>query len=283
MTNKIILIHTGNYFPEYINDCIQQINTYGFETHLVLSEKLHESVKDTKVILSKAEDYENNQYQNYSIKKDNNFRDGFWTRTSSRFFLLSEYSKQNNMKNVFHIENDILLFDDLKGAAEILEQDIFDMSIVIDSETRCVPSIVWFRNHQILEKLANFIFLNINNDDMVNLKLFHSLNSESVTNFPIFPTERYNSQSVKYDNKFDKFSCIFDGAAIGQFLGGVDSRNISGNTVGFVNETAVFPVDKYKYIWYNTEPYIEHDEQKVKILNLHMHCKDLKTILKENK
>lgn len=281
MTNKIVLIHTGNYFPEYINDCIEQINKYGFEIHLLLSKKLHQNIKHTNVILSKAEDYENVEYRNYSIKKDNNFRDGFWNRTSSRFFLLSEYSKQNNIKNFFHIENDILLFDNLKNIAETLKKDVFDMLVVVDSETRCVPSIIWIRNHKILEKLANFIFHNTKNDDMTNLKLFQSLNPNTVTNFPIFPTEKYNSKLVKYNNKFDEFFCIFDGAAIGQFLGGVDSRNIPGNTVGFVNETTVFPVDKYKYVWYNKEPYMEYEEKRIKILNLHMHCKNLKTILED--
>lgn len=281
MSNKIILVHTGNYFPNYINDCIEQIFKYDFEIHLILSEKLHCNIKNKRVILSKAEEYQNKYYENFSIKRDNAFRDGFWNRTSNRFFLLAEYSKKNKIKNFFHIENDILIFDNLEKTRKYLEQTSFEMCIAVDAETRCVPSVVWFKEHHILQELSNFIFFNRNNDDMVNLKCFYDNNLNKVTNFPIIHVEKYNSKKIKYNNMFDKISCIFDGAAIGQFLGGIDSRNCPGDTVGFVNETTVFPVNKYKYIWHNKEPYIEHGEKRIKILNLHMHCKNLRKILED--
>jgi hypothetical protein len=38
----------------------------------------------------------------------------------------------------------------------------------------------------------------------------------------------------------DRFQCIFDGAAFGQYIGGIDPRNSNNtNTIGFINETCV--------------------------------------------
>lgn len=278
--NNIILIHSGNVFPEHVNDCITQLKKYNFNIHLILSRDLHKFVNNSsEIFLSCVEDYINEYYQNFFVARDNTFRDGFWTRTSSRFFLISEYSKKNNITNFFHIENDVLLFDSLEKVDKILQDSIFDLSIVVDSDIRCVPSIMWSRNFFILEKLGQFIFSNKNNDDMTNLKLFYDHNLNKITNFPIIHTEQYNSSKIKYNNMFSEFSCIFDGAAIGQYLGGVDPRNTAGNTIGFINESTVFNVSKYNYTWLDSEPYIIFDDVKIKIINLHVHSKNLKKLM----
>jgi hypothetical protein len=90
------------------------------------------------------------------------------------------------------------------------------------------------------------------------------------------------------DNNVEYFNCnpdsdseyLFDGAAIGQYLGGVDPRNNSSNSIGFVNEQCIFNVSNYKYIWKNNEPYMIINGSIVKINNLHIHCKDLKKFMK---
>lgn len=273
---KVVLVHSGNIFPEYIDDCIAQLKKYNFEIHLILSEKLHQQLKSKDIVLVKAEEYENQQYKHFFVNRDNTFRDGFWTRTSSRFFLLNEYSKRKNLNNFFHIENDILVFDSFNKVSEALLLSNKKAFLVIDAPDRCVPSVLWFRDSQILDSLCNFIYSNNSNDDMKNLNMFFKNNLETVGNLPIFPTEKYNSDNLKYNNMFDVLNSIFDGAAIGQYIGGIDPRSVSGNTVGFINETTIFNVSLYKIEWVNREPYIIYNNKQTKINNLHMHCKNLK-------
>jgi hypothetical protein len=82
---------------------------------------------------------------------------------------------------------------------------------------------------------------------------------------------------------FKYYNCIFDAAAIGQYLGGVDPRNMSGDTKGFVNETCVINYSKYNFIWKNKNnkkiPYIIINNIEYPIVNLHIHCKDLKSFI----
>ena len=76
---------------------------------------------------------------------------------------------------------------------------------------------------------------------------------------------------------------IFDGPALGQFLGGVDPRNCKENTIGFINETCDFkPYPSICDIYFKNEnslkiPYIKSKETNIEqqIVNLHIHCKEL--------
>ena len=97
---------------------------------------------------------------------------------------------------------------------------------------------------------------------------------------PIFPTS----------NNF-----IFDGAAIGQYLGGVDYKNFNGTEIqrinnpskGFVNETSIMKPDQYNFSKSNVIfdhlkiplkiPILTNKTQEnlTKIANLHIHSKQL--------
>ena len=83
-----------------------------------------------------------------------------------------------------------------------------------------------------------------------------------------------------------KFNSIFDTAAIGQYLGGIDPKNESGDTTGFINEDCVVKYDKYKFKWIkNGKYYFPHiiiNEKIIPINNLHIHSKNLKNFRIDN-
>lgn len=101
---------------------------------------------------------------------------------------------------------------------------------------------------------------------------------------PIFiPNECLSNEERFVSENFDVFSCLFDAAAIGQYLGGVDPMIDPSDTRGFVNETCVIKYNNYK-IWFEEvdnikRPYIEIHNNKYKIFNLHIHCKNLKKFM----
>ena len=111
---------------------------------------------------------------------------------------------------------------------------------------------------------------------MINLASFYNNNKDIIKTFPIINDNIDNSI---YNENFKEFNSIFDGAAIGQYLGGVDPRNIPGNTCGFINETCEIKYDKYTFKWVkkgdNYLPYIEINSNLIPINNLHIHCKKL--------
>ena len=102
-----------------------------------------------------------------------------------------------------------------------------------------------------------------------------------IENLPIFLKNNNLTDEAKFvSNNSDIFPFIFDAAAIGQYLGGVDPRNMGGNTKGFVNETCVIKYNNYS-IWFEMvdekkKPFILIEEKKLPIFNLHIHSKNLK-------
>lgn len=281
MRVKVILVHTGTIFPEYLNDCVYQLLKFNIDVHLILSKSLHSNIRYDQITLLPSEDYEDYNYKTFRIKhKDFQFRDNFWQRTSSRFFLIHNYVLMNGIKNFFHIENDVLLYTDLSKENEILEKLNYEMNIVIDSNHRCIPSIIWFEDSKILSSLTQFIYSNSHNNDMKNIFDFYLNNRDKVDNLPILPSNnslRYET-NLDYSNNFNLFNSIFDAAAIGQYIGGIHTDE---DSIGYVSPDSIFDVSNYTYKWENEMPYMIYGNLKVKINNLHIHSKKLnKTINK---
>ena len=76
---------------------------------------------------------------------------------------------------------------------------------------------------------------------------------------------------------------MFDGAAMGQYLGGVDPRNIGGDSRGFVNETCVIKYNQYTFHWMGVDglmkPFLQVGCDLVPIFNLHIHSKRVKDFI----
>jgi hypothetical protein len=152
--------------------------------------------------------------------------------------------------------------------------------MVQDSPTRVVPSLLFFPTTKHISDLTSFI-------------------TDKVTKSQMF----INDMEIlgAYDNKLrlpfhpihniclEKQGIIFDGAAIGQYLGGVDSRNnqTKSSTIGFINETSTFKPNTCEFARmqvtqqnYTTPQDIYaciHSNARIitPIANLHIHSKEL--------
>ena len=287
---KVLLIHSGNEYPYHINDCITQLIKFNFEVHLVLSEALHSFVEQSeKIILSSIEENSCNRYETFTVNHDLSFRDAFWLRVSNRFFIIDNYAKNTNLENFIYIENDVLLYNDFKKNIELLKKTNCEICVAVDSERRAVPCLIYFRDNVATTNLANHYYSNRNWNDMENLFIYFDNNRDKVINFPILPPdsriELCSQTGIKYSGKinyshlFDEFLCIFDPQAVGQYIGGLDQRIHHHNTIGFINETTIFDVSKFEYIWVDTLPHIIFNGLEIPIHNIHVHSKDLKKLM----
>jgi hypothetical protein len=143
-----------------------------------------------------------------------------------------------------------------------------------------IPNCHVFRN--ILDKY------DFSKNDMENFSIIQS-QTGLIENLPIFISDPLGSPEYQFvTNGFDKFQIIFDAAAMGQYLGGVDPRNIPGDTRGFVNETCIIKYDQYRFIWKTSEnikrPFIVAKDSSdtdfiCPIFNLHIHSKNLENFI----
>lgn len=299
---NIILVHIGDIFYDYINDNIENLLSFKNENiHLLINKINYDKIKrfenDIKIYF--IEDLEKDN--NYRIFSDNtsldkNFRNGFWKSCSERFYLLNIYINKYDLENVFHLENDVLTYFNMEEYLSIFENK-YKIGIIMDNDDRCIPSFLYIKNKNFSNEMIKF-FINNNlykKNDMESLANFYIHNKSICDSLPIIPYNYKNLINLKqetskfencYSNNYDIFNSIFDGASIGQYLGGVDPRNIEGDTTGFINETTIFNSSNLEYRFEYDEkyqrniPFAYYNNQRIKINNLHIHCKNLKKFIK---
>jgi hypothetical protein len=264
---KIIFVSAGN-FQSYLIDNIKNLKLFGNNDITVITEKqffpLLENLSVTLVDTKELNDFNFNKNSHL----DRNFRNGFWHLCSLRFFYLYSYIKNNNLTDCIHLENDVITyvnFDELKPC--FTHNKVY---VTYDSPNRVIPGIIYIPDYIAFQPIIENYNFGLN--DMQNLANF------DLETLPISLTY--------YSKNFSDFYSIFDAAAMGQYLGGVDKRNQDGDTRGFVNETCIVKYNNYKFVWYKINNlYIPHlivDDQLIKINNLHIHSKELYKFMADN-
>ena len=278
---NLILVSLGN-FQEYILDNIKQLIRLDITNIYIITNKQFfnnfESYKD-KIKLISVDELNDSYNFFHKTSLDKNFRNGFWTFTSLRFFYIYELMKIENLINCIHIENDVLLYYNIDKIIDKFDKTKF--YIPFDTYKRNIASIVFIPNREIFKNiLDNYDF---SKNDMENFSLIKT-KTGLIKNFPIFSEHYAKTNEEKFvSENFDLFEYIFDAAAIGQFVGGVDPRNIADNSIGFINETCIIKYNKYNILFEEEnnvkKPYLLINDIKIPIFNLHIHSKKLRNFI----
>ena len=272
MHPTLILVHIGDHFPEYMNDCISQLQKITDISVHVLISRAHTAKIIGNVTVFPLEDIkvgEQRKKFEKTSKLDSHFKNGFWKYTTMRFFYIYEHVVSHGLTDIFHIENDNLIFVDfLKNLEQFREKQMW---CVMDCKTRCIPSFLYFKDSEIVSKLLDVCIQGASDktNDMLTLAKFRNDNVDQVGNLPIITSYTDQLSEMLYDN-VSKFKCLFDAAAVGQYIGGTDSG--TKDTIGFINETCEFKCNKVSIEWRDKKPYLNG----MPLVNLHIHSKDLK-------
>ena len=151
--------------------------------------------------------------------------------------------------------------------------------VTMNDMKHCIPGIIYIPRYELMNNLIeNYDF---KNNDMINLSNFYHNNKHIVKTFPLIDDDSFE-KSI-YNENYQMFNSIFDGAAMGQYLGGVDSRNISGNTVGFINAHCNIKYNNYEFKWLKKNnyyfPHLKINDVFIIINNLHIHSKRLQDFM----
>jgi hypothetical protein len=278
MTTTLIYIHIGKTLPEYIYDSIYQTVLVSNDTkiYVLLDDTLITSFNET-VNMFNNNIYMKNQVNNLIVcvplsilklpseytnlienlpEQIKTFRDSFWIYTIARFFYLQSFMNLFQINSIFHIENDIMIYENLNILEKSLNSDKLYMVRDNVSPPRVIASIMYLNKTE-LQKVLNYIItqltINPSLNDMQLLGSYGLSRPYDENKVEYFPYEHDDKNLKDY---------IFDGAAIGQFLGGIDPRNIQGyNEIsenqrqllclnnpskGFINETCTFKANEVK-------------------------------------
>lgn len=286
---NFLLVHLGNVLPDYLIDNVRQIRLWNPTTKITLI--LSDCLVDDNII-NIFKEYSVDLINPYDIKWSENhehfsdkfhyynegFRDGFHKSTIERFFYLDSFLQQAKLTNVIHVENDVLIY--FKFETFLPKFNNYKLASCFDSRDRCVPGFFFIRESLYLDNMCRYIAQKMDNF-VVDMEIINHYR-EDCTQIKKLPLN-FDGDPF-YTDGFANFKSIFDGAAIGQFLGGIDPRNSGGiSTVGYISPDAGYKVNNWKIRDTRIDGkrvfYVESGDKNIRINNLHIHCKDLKKFM----
>lgn len=298
----IIFVHIGTQLPSYIKNSVMQARLFNPHADIIVianEEALNEApeeMQDLARYVTCESIIKTAEHDKFIAKStlDRDSLNGFWTYTSERFYYLYDFMQMHNLHNVFHLENDVMLYMDLEKHLSIFKYNYPGIAAIFDNDHRCIPSFMYIAHPFSLGIYIKFSLKHLDRamNDMESFAFFQNHSNKSIIDhLPIIPPAYANKYPLispngckgkdkkRYFNHFDLFNSIFDAAAIGQYLGGISPINGGGN-IGFINESAIFNPSRCTYEWIKDEqgrkvPYAVFKSKKYRINNLHIHSKNL--------
>lgn len=295
---SIVLIHIGNAVPSYTEVAIKQARLFNPDCPIYLiADAFPAFSSDLNITFVPSSSLVKSTEHQKFLKNHNlndAFRNGFWLYTSERFLYLQDLIEQFNLKNVFHIENDVMVYRDLNEILPVFIANYPGIGATFDNDGRCIPGFVYVRSRHSMRALAD-CFANYSKkgkDDMHVIGIFKRLQPALLEYLPVLPEDYINTFSLTnlnqhytsthpktYCTLFKDFNSIFDAAALGQYIGGGDGRNGECGP-GFINESALYNPSYFTYEFIEDSmgrkvPFAVLHGKKTQINNLHIHSKNL--------
>jgi hypothetical protein len=226
-----------------------------------------------------------------AIFKSSSFRNGFWKYTFERLLALTEFHIQNGEGSILHIESDLLLMPNFPFKS--FEQ-IDTLAWMKVDEQRDTAALLYSPNKEestwLSETIISILVSGESVTDMTILRQIADSNPDKVTELPTFATgmesfinedKGQNSGEIFEIPKttFQKFG-VFDPAAIGMWLTGIDPRNNYGTTIyfdtqGILRGGTYLDPSKFRYQFTGNELIGVFGNNKIPIWCLHVHSKNL--------
>ncbi len=243
--------------------------------------KLSLGEKTAQIILVSVEHLPRRHSKTFEKESKSNreFRAGFWYATSNRFMLIADLMKTLNLENCLHVENDVVLyFDPQEKLTEFRNHGRFAVPF---DRNRAIPGLVWYRDAEIASEFAEYLAERSEEPDFDVLRKFCDTNPERAKPLPTIPRVYAAARGLDqaaYCLGYEEFGGIFDAAALGQYLGGIDWKNNQQNTRFFENESSDLKAEELCITWgknlHHRFPVTNFSNDCVRILSLHAHSKD---------
>jgi hypothetical protein len=263
LSKSWVLIHVGPPLPSHALDCIQQLQTSDPTAPIIVVCEEDPGIKGIQYVPLSSIPVSSWRER---FTKSRKLTPGFWTWTCMRLFVLHDLMEYMRLQNVIHIEYDNLIYFKINWFLSCLPEGVQWACTRLGSD-RLLANVFFTKTPEPLRGFMEFVLSHTYPNEMRYLDEFHKQTAYKCFELPT--TESHPNYS--------HFESIFDAAALGQCIGGVDPRNKPGNTVGFVNEDSPWPDLKPSWVtWNDGKPVFKNTWQ---IQNLHVHCKNLRQFL----
>lgn len=298
---SICFVHIGNKIPPYLETAVTQARLFNKDCsiYVLLNKELRDHYTQTfaglTITLVELESLPLSPEHELFAQRvfRDSWRDSFWVVVRERFLYLNDFMLQYDLKNIFHLEYDNMLYVDLQEILPLFIQHPSPIAATFDHDYRAIAGFIYIRDRLSMQKVAKFFADKAaeSRSDMDLLALFKYDAQGCIGHLPIImedytvdhplisPNGDVGKNPVDYFGGSDSIQSIFDAAALGQYLGGLDP--IHGDVgPGVINGTCIFNPSLLEYIWEKDAsqrriPYAVYKNKKFRINNLHIHSKRL--------
>lgn len=303
---SIILTHLGEDSPFYIRDCVHQIRLWNLACSTKIYVILEPCHRASEFWINLSLTYSLNltftdilqstplhDYFKNKFKGDINFRKGYWKHVKERFFYIEELMLRESLHHVISMEYDVMLYTNINTVVDKLKQSHQTLRIVRDNDQRGHPAFMYIPSAKEINHFNTFLVSIIQTplEDMQSLAAYADTYKGAVHYLPVITHDRNyfirdRSSKAGHTSKdpyflsedSDHFGFLFDSLVVGQWVGGIDSRNVGGNKIAkYENESALYNINEMNFAWKkdpNTFLWQPHLDNRLLIM-IHVHSKSL--------
>lgn len=286
----VILVHLGYVLPEHVVDCVDQLKIWKGDAR---RQYRFIMVCNTNDVAHQASLIPNLEIYRYDYQRWSSEFNGasfsgkhhaLFQWSLIRFHALMTCMKQWNIGSAIHIEHDNLIYAPLDDLFDLCQRSCGPkLGLTPDHMSRVIGGFTFVGSVQALEQFhEQCCEQKFSQIDMEALSTFLNRNPTWSYALPVMPAEWKNESYPKLNENARTFEVgIFDAAAAGQWIGGIDVIHSMEDTRGFVNETAMYQVHVQ---WTRDSRQrmvpvysLQHNGRTLyyRFFNLHMHCKKL--------
>ncbi len=291
--SAIVFVHIGDSLPAHADKSLAQARLFNPNTpiYMVSSTQALSSLNAPVIKVAYETLQKSPEHLEFLAKRT---VPEYWRFVVERFFYLDELITKHRLRDVLHLENDVMIYFELDSLIPTFRRCFPGIGVTFLNDNQCIPGIVYIPNKDKLRALMpSFAALGgIGHNDMAIFVYIRRQNSKNVIDIlPMIPKSYieesshlgmrvpHTSDPSCYAAYTETFNSIFDGAALGQYLGGRDGL-FGPPMPGFINGDSVFNPSRFEYTWEldrkgRNIPYAHHAGRKYRINNLHIHSKEL--------
>ena len=267
-----ILHYTGTV-PKYVDVCIDTIKKIDPESNITFLN--NSDFQNDNALSINTKDISDQYLENFlNINYFSEEKNKLWETSLSRIFLIHNAAKKLKINKFVHFDTDVLIYKPYDSLRFLFKENklnitpadenrlvfgysfvdgIDNLTIICEKILKVLESVKHYEDNYFFgNKLNEMILLNI--IYIQNPGLFHLLDT-----------------IPKFNNEI-----IFDGMSYGQYLGGVDKKVFSKNYLNRGHYSGRAMLDKgFRPKFSKHGPYINFEDKKFEIANLHIHKKNL--------
>ncbi len=294
---NLILFHIGRELPQYLKYGFRQIRLFNpdITIYFITDKKWLKNSVFTKygIITVDKDEFHSDKIDHFEPLLDYS-REHFWTITASRLIYIENFLKAYNLTDVYHFENDILLYYPLEKHHQKFLDLYKSMAITPGGADRCMTGFMFIKNWEVLAQMTEFFIQELKEHGRLGLRevyktdMIHEMSlmkgyanvkgQEHLRFLPILP---FGPHAYNYE----EFNSVFDPASWGQYVGGIPGGEGPGAKPPdlYISQVLIANPD-YTVIWEENEdarkvPYFKYNNNwrdcYIKINNLHIHSKNL--------